>query len=574
MDDGEVRPGWRGLGWWVLGAGVVGAIAFPGVHTGIGWVIGGLAVAVIALVARRHRDGKALAVPMGGKRPGSVVEVGARAGKALAVRAGDAQVGLVVAADAREDDEPAGGDAESGSVVAAGVGADGTPGAEAGGRGVAGGGVVGGGVVGGGVVGGGVASRAGRVDRAWQGAAGLAALVLLAIPGIRAAVWLDVLCVLAAGALGSYSLAGGRSWAGIGLGVLAVPRAVPAGVGLVARTTTDDGDGRRWRVLAAAGVGLVLVMVFGAMFRAADERFERLISSWVPDLSAGTVVRWLFGFVLVGAVAAGVARVARCGAPTVHDGETKMLAPDERTRLRTAEWAVPLGMLVALFAVFVGTQLGTLFGGREHVLDPRGPDFAEYARTGFGLLFLVTVLTLGVVAALSRFAGRTDRRDRMLLRGLGGALCGLTLVIVASALERIHLYAGAYGFSHERLLGYAVEVWLGLLFVLVLVAGRRLRANWLPRAVTASAVVMQIGVAAVNPEALMARTHIDRLEHGYPLDTAFLDSLSADAAEEIEKVPPVWRTCDEAARPAQPDPWYRFNLSRHRAHRIDDDTRC
>jgi hypothetical protein len=86
-----------------------------------------------------------------------------------------------------------------------------------------------------------------------------------------AAVWLDVLCVLAAGALGSYSLAGGRSWAGVGLGVLAVPRAVPAGAGLVARTTADDGDGRRWRVLAAAGVGLVLVVVFGAMFRAADE---------------------------------------------------------------------------------------------------------------------------------------------------------------------------------------------------------------------------------------------------------------------------------------------------------------
>ena len=212
-------------------------------------------------------------------------------------------------------------------------------------------------------------------------------------------------------------------------------------------------------------------------------------------------------------------------------------------------------------------------------MDPHGPDFAEYARTGFGLLSLVTAMTLGVVAALSRFAGRAGRRDRLLLRGLGGALCGLALVIVASALQRMHLYVGAYGFSHARLLGYAVEVWLGLLLVLVLAAGRRLRAAWLPRAVTGAAVVVLIGVAAVNPEALMARTHIDRLEHGFPLDSAFLDGLSADAAEELEQVPPVWRWCADQAqgeRQAQAprDPWYRFNLGRHRARTMNYDIRC
>jgi hypothetical protein len=454
-------------------------------------------------------------------------------------------------------------------------GAPGGAGAASGGAGAASGGA--GGVFGGSALSGVAAGTAGgagladRADRAWRIAAGIAALVLLAVPAVRAAVWLDALCVLAALAVGSYALAGGRSFAGIGTGMMAVPATVPAGTGMVARASAGAGSGGRWRLVAATGVGLLLVLLFGVMFRAADPRFDRLAEDWTGNLSAGTVARLLFGFVVAAGVAAGAAyTVAGRGA---HGVPTEETAP-HGARLRTAEWAVPLAMLVALFATFVWTQLGTLFGGRAHVMDPAGPDFADYARTGFLLLFVVTALALGVVTALSRLAGRATRRDRVLLRWLGGALCGLTLVIVVSALERMHLYVGAYGFSTPRLLAYALEVWLGLLFVIVLGAGWRLRAGWLPRAVTAAAVLVLIGVAAANPEALMARTHMDRLEHGYPVDTAFLDGLSADAAAEVAKAPWSADFCHRAFEPPPPDPWYRFNLSRYHARTIDRDLLC
>jgi hypothetical protein len=206
------------------------------------------------------------------------------------------------------------------------------------------------------------------------------------------------------------------------------------------------------------------------------------------------------------------------------------------------------------------------------VMDPNGPDFAEYARTGFALLVCVTVLTLVVVAIVARLADRTLRRDRILLRGLVGALCGLTLVIVASALDRMNLYVDAYGFTGHRLLGYAVEVWLGLLLVLVIVAGWRLRTGWLPRASVAASVAVLLGVVAVNPEALMARTHANRLENGYPVDAGFLAGLSTDAAGEFAALPPGLRSCllESLARdvPRAGDPWYRWNVSRHKARRV------
>jgi hypothetical protein len=322
--------------------------------------------------------------------------------------------------------------------------------------------------------------------------------------------------------------------------------------------------GDRWRRgLVAAAAGAVLVFVFGLLFRAADPRFAALVRGWTSDVRPGLAVRLGLGFVIVAGLAAGAAY-------TVHNRQAPPSdAPQPPRRpLSALEWGLPLGMLVALFATFVRLQLGTLFGGRDYVMDPDGPDFAEYARTGFVLLVAVTALTLAVVAALAALADRTHRRDRILLRVLGGALCALTLVIVASALDRMDLYVAAYGFTGQRLAGYAVEMWLGLLFVLVLGAGWRLHATWLPRAVVGAAVVVLLAVVAVNPDALMARTHAQRTTQNYPLDYYFLGSLSADAAGELAKLPSGCPLESLAADLREREPWYRFNLARERARTL------
>jgi hypothetical protein len=383
---------------------------------------------------------------------------------------------------------------------------------------------------------------------------------------VRAAGWLTALCLLTALPLASYACVGGRSWRGVGLGCLALPKAVAPGV---ADTVRSPGWAVRGRVVAATGVGVLLVLVFGALFRAADRRFARLVEGWNDGLPPSTVARLVVGFAVAGALAAGVAHLVRYRSePEPDDGP-----PPPRRPLTGAEWAVPLTMLVALFGTFVWTQVGTLFGGRRHVMDPAGPDFAVYARTGFVLLAVVTVLTLGVMAALARLADRTARHHRIMLRALGGVLCALTLVIVASALGRMNLYVEAYGFSGQRLFAYAVEAWLGLLFVLVLGAGWRLRAAWLARAVVATAAGVLLAVAAVDPEALMARTHIDRLEHGYQVDESYLAGLSADAAAEIDRLPEPLRSCvldAQATALAGGDPWYRWNLGRQQARELFD----
>ena len=203
-----------------------------------------------------------------------------------------------------------------------------------------------------------------------------------------------------------------------------------------------------------------------------------------------------------------------------------------------------------------------LFGGDEYVLAPGGPDYAVHARHGFSQLAVVTALTLAVVATLVLVARRTTAVERGLIRLLGGLLCALTLVIVASACQRLAVYAGAYGLTVPRLLALAGEVWLGLVIVLLLVAGVRLRAAWMPRATVAAGVLVLFTLVAINPDALIARTLLARQDGPYPVDYRYLTGLSADAIPEIAR---ATGACGSPTLRAADDPWYAFNLSRHRA---------
>ena len=91
-----------------------------------------------------------------------------------------------------------------------------------------------------------------------------------------------------------------------------------------------------------------------------------------------------------------------------------------------------------------------------------------------------------------------------------------------SAIHRMWLYQQAYGFSVQRLMVIAIELWLGAVFVLIAVAGVRMTARWLPRAVLVAGVLTLLGVAALNPERLIADRNIDRYEQTGQLDADYL----------------------------------------------------
>jgi hypothetical protein len=197
------------------------------------------------------------------------------------------------------------------------------------------------------------------------------------------------------------------------------------------------------------------------------------------------------------------------------------------------EWTVPLAVLVVVFAAFVALQMTALYGGSGYVLRTSGLTYAEYARSGFAQLIIAATLTLAVIAAAARYA-----QDGRLLRILLGALCALTLVVLASALTRLHLYESAYGFTRLRLAADAVILWLAGLFGLVLAAGATRRTAWLPRGVVALSATGMLAFAISNPDGRIADRNVDRYERTGRIDVSVLGNLSPDAAPALKRLPP------------------------------------
>ncbi|OHU33786.1 DUF4153 domain-containing protein [Mycobacteroides chelonae] len=388
------------------------------------------------------------------------------------------------------------------------------------------------------------------------------ALCLAVVPTVRDAEWLVALSVLTSLALFVYALAPARTWTGLVYGQFVMLRTPFRVAGWMRRGRRAMSRGHKInpdRVAIVVLVTVGLVAAFGALLADADARFNALISGVLPFVSFGDVVGRVIVGVLVGGFA--LAAIYVLSTPPSFD----RLAPTEPKKLPRWEWSLPLAALNLLFIAFVGVQISVLFGGDEHVQVTEGLTYAEYARQGFWQLLFVTILVMGVIAVAIRVAGREDARDRLFLRVLIGGLCVTTLVIVASAIHRMSLYEMAYGFSVERLLVRWIELGMAVVLVLILVAGIRMSARWLPTAVVAVGSFGMLGLAVFNPESYIAQRNVEFFQQTGKIDQWYMGSLSSDAFAATKSLPEDVRVCvqgrmKDRLRPTAP--WYEYNVSR------------
>ncbi|THV27274.1 DUF4153 domain-containing protein [Glycomyces paridis] len=388
---------------------------------------------------------------------------------------------------------------------------------------------------------------------------------LWSVAAFRDAGWVVALCSLAAFALTPAVLAPQRRFSG-NLVVLFMGwlEGLSPSFSWLARGRRDrDGErSRTMRGLWTALVTVALLLVFGGLFAAADSTFAGLVGSLLPDLNPVEIVLRLmlavalFPLVLIWTYTA-VAKPR-------FDGE----GGKEHRTVSRFELAVPLGALNLLFAAFIAVQLRVYLGGEDYVLDTAGLTFAEYARKGFWQLSVVAFLALGVIALAAWLAPKREQGDRWLVRALLGPLGLMSMVVVASALYRMYTYFETYGLTRMRVWIFTVEIWLAVLFALVLVCCWKLRATWLPRAILASGALALLGLAAVNPDALIARYNLD---HDHELDLVYLAGLSDDAVPEFEELSAADRACVVAPSRSEDRAVLTWNLGYQRAEEFREE---
>ncbi len=417
----------------------------------------------------------------------------------------------------------------------------------------------------------GIAARAaGRRPRVWTVLWSALALALLAVPALYEADWPVLLSTASAVGLASLALHGGRRWTGVLLALPGLLWQLVPGLVWAGRTLRGRRAGERGQVvpvLKGVLVAVVLLTVFGALFAGADAAMANVLESLVPSLDLGELPARAALFVLGLATALGFAHIA--AGPRRWD-RTPVRPGRARGRL---EWVLPMAALNLMFGAFVVIQAVVVLGGADAVLERTGMSRSEYARQGFWQLLVVTVLTLVVVAVAKRWAPRGTEADRRLVRLMLGALCLLTLVVVAAALGRMWFYVDASGLTTLRLWVLAVELWLGVVFVLLIVAGLTPSAGWLPRAAVLSAALAAAGYGLMGPDAMVAEHNVARFERTGQIDLRNVRHLSADAAPTLDRLPGDYRTCALSLlgydlRTKGDAPWYATSLAESRAHGI------
>jgi Domain of unknown function (DUF4173) len=272
-------------------------------------------------------------------------------------------------------------------------------------------------------------------------------------------------------------------------------------------------------------IGLPFLLVFGALFLAADAVFRRLAESAVPT---GVPSLWphLVVAFLVAWASAGLLRDL-----AEHREERRLVSPEALVRRRAGvtiggtEVAVALAALDVLFLAFVVVQGRYLFGGESVVLTHAHLTYAQYARHGFFELLAVSVLVVPVILAANAVA----REHRTLVRVLSGVLVVLELAVAASALQRMRVYVDHYGLTELRVYTTGVMLWIAVVLVWCAATVLRGHGRRFAVGVVAAGFAATLALDVVSPDALIARTNLDR----GAADPAYIAGLSADAVPTI-----------------------------------------
>jgi len=285
------------------------------------------------------------------------------------------------------------------------------------------------------------------------------------------------------------------------------------------------------RIVKGIVMAVPILIIFSILFSQADLAFSRFINSFVTVTISKHTVQYLV--LLFFAFVASLSFVSYIFLPkNTEEATSHEKPPTALDSGRGTEVMVFLGLISALFLVFIGFQITYLFGGETNIVNA-GFTYAEYARRGFWELLTVGILSLLILLASEKYT-RVESKDK---RFLIPALIMITevIIVIASAFKRLSLYIDAYSLTELRF--YATGFIILLLVLFILLAVKLIKAkreHFFTFGTLLSVIAFLVIVNIMNPDAFIARSNLEQYGQTGKIDTLYVGKLSADAT--LEKI--------------------------------------
>lgn len=324
-------------------------------------------------------------------------------------------------------------------------------------------------------------------------------------------------------------------------------------------------------VLRGLAIAAPILLVFGALFMAADAVFEGIVKNTF-NIEPETLFGHILLFSFLAWITAGYLRGALLENPFSQNFTNNVPAPEILTikpeksvvdiseqpnatdeakseqaetetpkneapkasifSLGAIEIGVVLGLINLLFLGFVIVQLRYFFGGMDFVQTTENFKLAEYARRGFFELCWVAGLTLPILLTAHWLLRKDESFGEKLFRVLAGINIALLFVIMFSAVQRMLLYSGnlGYGLTTMRLYPTAFILWLALVFLWFGATVLRGQPKFFAWGALWTALFVVGGLHVLNPDDLIVRHNVKLMQQGRQFDAGYnSNNLSDDA---------------------------------------------
>jgi len=234
-----------------------------------------------------------------------------------------------------------------------------------------------------------------------------------------------------------------------------------------------------------------------------DFELDLPVLMWVQLVLSIPTSAYIFALV-VGNVRRGLARARAIASPLDEPATGYHFMPG-------ATAVALLGVVSALYLVFILTQLPyffSAFGGR---LPEDWVSYAQFARQGFFELCLIAVINLAVILGVHFSVKKGESLGRV-LKTLLGLLPLLTLVLIGTALSKLWLYIDQFGLTMMRVKPAAVLILLAVIFGSLAFAEKAKFSKL--RVAVATGVIIMLAFSWINVEGMVATYNANRYVAG------------------------------------------------------------